>query len=51
MAKGNFARKKEKKKPKKNFYKSNGNITTKRAMFDNQLIGSNPAGRALNSGY
>jgi hypothetical protein len=41
--------KKEKKKPKKNFGTSNGKITTKRAMYDNQFIGI--GNTPLNSGY
>lgn len=45
MAKGNFARKKEQKKPKKKnlFGKKNSQITTSRARYDNQLIGANPS--------
>jgi hypothetical protein len=41
MAKGNFAQKKEKKKPKKKqfFGKRNATITKEKAMYDNQLVG------------
>jgi hypothetical protein len=50
MAKGNYARKKEKKKVKKSVIaKRNSKITTARAMYDNQLIGSNPTG--ISGGY
>ena len=42
---------KEKKKQKKKFFKKNEKSLVGRAMMENQLIGSNPEGRALNSGY
>jgi hypothetical protein len=35
----------------KGFYKSNGNQTKERALYDAQLVGANPEGKALNSGY
>ncbi len=52
MAKGNFAHRKETKKPKKSkgFYKSNATFNNPKALADMGLVGSNP-GIPLNQGY
>ena len=44
-------KKKKASKTFKGFYKSNGSQTKERAIYDAQLIGANPEGKALNSGY
>jgi hypothetical protein len=53
MAKLKQNRKKvlRKAQPFKGFYKSNGAFSKEKVMYEKNLVGMNPEGHALNSGY